>query len=76
MNGLKDDALELESTRLLPYSVRKLVFTLNFSEVFNYNFLFLNKILVLDSVMPNHPDSLNLSDRNEISLLSCLQAYM
>ena len=76
MNGLKDDALELESTRLLPYSVRKLVFTLNFSEVFNYNFLFLNKILVLDGVMPNHPDSLNLSDRNEISLLSCLQAYM
>ena len=75
MNGLKDDALELESTRLLPYSVRKLVFTLNFSEVFNYNFLFLNKILVLDGVMPNHPDSF-LSDRNEISLLSCLQAYM
>lgn len=75
MNGLKDDALELESTRLLPYSVRKLDFGLNFSEVLNYNFLFLNKILVLDSVMPNHPDSF-LSDRNEISLLSCLQAYM
>lgn len=71
MNGLKDDVLEFELIRLFFYLVRKFDFGLNFLEVFNYNFFFLNKILVLDSVMFNYFDSF-LSDRNEILLLSCL----